>query len=136
MRTTQNSREWQRVLSRASDAGALGAMPVRALARLLIAMLTEARLSIARADDPAEAEQADGEVAEGGHDVRSVAGVAGIGVLGVSGVPQNLACDRSGSFCPPPNPARATYRPSRRSVRQGSQFNERDFEDSGSLCAL
>jgi len=37
-------------------------MPVRALARLLIAMLTEASLAIARADDPA-AERADlGEV--------------------------------------------------------------------------
>jgi AcrR family transcriptional regulator len=47
--------EW---LSRASDTGALDRMPVRALARLLIAMLTEASLSIARAEDPA-AERAD-----------------------------------------------------------------------------
>src|SRR5580704_19252235 len=51
--------EW---LSRAAATGALDAVPVRALARLLIAMLTEASLAIARADDPA-AERADlGEV--------------------------------------------------------------------------
>ena len=51
--------EW---LERAAETGALDAMPVRALARLLIAMLTEASLAIARADDPA-AERADlGEV--------------------------------------------------------------------------
>src|SRR5215469_7491004 len=42
--------EW---LSRAADTGDLDAVPVRALARLLIAMLTEASLAIARADDPA-----------------------------------------------------------------------------------
>ena len=42
--------EW---LDRAAQTGALDAMPVRALARLLIAMLTEASLAIARADDPA-----------------------------------------------------------------------------------
>ncbi len=47
--------EW---LGRAAETGALDAMPVRALARLLIAMLTEASLAIARADDPA-AERAD-----------------------------------------------------------------------------
>ena len=42
--------EW---LTRASETGALDLVPVRALARLLIAMLTEASLAIARADDPA-----------------------------------------------------------------------------------
>jgi AcrR family transcriptional regulator len=47
--------EW---LNRAAQTGALDAVPVRALARLLIAMLTEASLAIARADDPA-AERAD-----------------------------------------------------------------------------
>jgi AcrR family transcriptional regulator len=47
--------EW---LGRAAETGALDAMPVRGLARLLIAMLTEASLAIARADDPA-AERAD-----------------------------------------------------------------------------
>jgi AcrR family transcriptional regulator len=41
--------EW---LTRAAATGALDAVPVRALARLLIAMLTEASLAIARADDP------------------------------------------------------------------------------------
>ena len=41
--------EW---LTRAADTAALDAVPVRALARLLIAMLTEASLAIARADDP------------------------------------------------------------------------------------
>ncbi|HEX7164428.1 MAG TPA: helix-turn-helix domain-containing protein [Trebonia sp.] len=41
--------EW---LIRAADTGALDTVPVRALARLLIAMLTEASLAIARADDP------------------------------------------------------------------------------------
>ena len=51
--------EW---LTRAAETGALDAIPVRALARLLIAMLTEASLEIARADDPA-AERAElGEV--------------------------------------------------------------------------
>jgi hypothetical protein len=44
--------EW---LSRAAAIGDLDAVPVRALARLLIAMLTEASLEIARADDPAGA---------------------------------------------------------------------------------
>ena len=47
--------EW---LSRAAATGDLDAVPPRALARLLIAMLTEASLAIARADDPA-AERAD-----------------------------------------------------------------------------
>lgn len=42
--------EW---LSRAAATGDLDAVPVRALARLLIAMLTEASLAIARAGDPA-----------------------------------------------------------------------------------
>ena len=41
--------EW---LTRAADTGALDTVPVRALARLLIAMLTEASLAIARADNP------------------------------------------------------------------------------------
>jgi AcrR family transcriptional regulator len=41
--------EW---LSRAAATGDLDTVPVRALARLLIAMLTEASLAIARADDP------------------------------------------------------------------------------------
>jgi AcrR family transcriptional regulator len=51
--------EW---LSRAAATGDLDAVPVRALARLLIAMLTEAGLAIARADHPA-AERAElGEV--------------------------------------------------------------------------
>ncbi len=44
--------EW---LDRAAETGALDAMPVRALARLLIAMLTEASLAIARSDTPAQA---------------------------------------------------------------------------------
>jgi hypothetical protein len=51
--------EW---LTRASQTGALDTMPVRALARLLIAMLTEASLAIARADDPAAARAGLGEV--------------------------------------------------------------------------
>jgi AcrR family transcriptional regulator len=51
--------EW---LARCEQAGDLDPVPVRSLARLLIAMLTEASLAIARADDPA-AERADlGEV--------------------------------------------------------------------------
>jgi AcrR family transcriptional regulator len=44
--------EW---LSRAVEAGEIEPVPVRPLARLLIAMLIEASLAIARADDPAEA---------------------------------------------------------------------------------
>jgi AcrR family transcriptional regulator len=40
-------------LERCVGTGELDDMPVRALARLLIAMLTEASLAIARADDPA-----------------------------------------------------------------------------------
>jgi AcrR family transcriptional regulator len=43
--------EW---LSRCVEAGELTAVPVRALARLLIAMLTEASLAIARSAAPAE----------------------------------------------------------------------------------
>jgi AcrR family transcriptional regulator len=43
--------EW---LNRCIEAGDLEAVPVRALARLLIAMLTEASLAIARSADPAE----------------------------------------------------------------------------------
>jgi AcrR family transcriptional regulator len=43
--------EW---LDRGVQAGDLEAVPVRALARLLIAMLTEASLAIARSDTPAE----------------------------------------------------------------------------------
>ena len=43
--------EW---LDRCVEAGALQAVPVRALARLLIAMLTEAGLAIARSSAPAE----------------------------------------------------------------------------------
>ena len=51
--------EW---LARCVQAGDLDPVPVRPLARLLISMLTEASLAIARADDPA-AERADlGEV--------------------------------------------------------------------------
>jgi hypothetical protein len=51
--------EW---LARCVQAGDLDPVPVRSLARLLISMLTEASLAIARADDPA-AERADlGEV--------------------------------------------------------------------------
>jgi AcrR family transcriptional regulator len=51
--------EW---LSRCVQAGDLAPVPVRSLARVLIAMLTEASLAIARADDPA-AERAElGEV--------------------------------------------------------------------------
>jgi AcrR family transcriptional regulator len=51
--------EW---LTRCVQAGDLDPVPVRSLARLLISMLTEASLAIARADDPA-AERADlGEV--------------------------------------------------------------------------
>jgi AcrR family transcriptional regulator len=41
-------------LDRCIEAGDLAAVPVRALARLLIAMLTEASLAIARSADPAE----------------------------------------------------------------------------------
>ena len=44
--------EW---LDRCVQAGDLQPMPVRALARLLIAMLTEASLAIARSDTPAQA---------------------------------------------------------------------------------
>jgi AcrR family transcriptional regulator len=44
--------EW---LNRSMEAGELAAVPVRALARLLIAMLTEASLAIARSADPAQA---------------------------------------------------------------------------------
>ena len=51
--------EW---LDRAAAAGDLDAVPVRALARLLIAMLTEASLVIARAVDPAAERAALGEV--------------------------------------------------------------------------
>jgi AcrR family transcriptional regulator len=51
--------EW---LSRAEATGDLDAIPVRALARLLIAMLTEASLAIARADDPATERTELGEV--------------------------------------------------------------------------
>ena len=51
--------EW---LSRAAATGDLDAVPVRALARLLIAMLTEAGLAIARADHPAAERAALGEV--------------------------------------------------------------------------
>jgi AcrR family transcriptional regulator len=51
--------EW---LTRCVQAGDLDPVPVRSLARVLIAMLTEASLAIARADDPA-AERAElGEV--------------------------------------------------------------------------
>ena len=51
--------EW---LARCVQAGDLDPVPVRSLARVLIAMLTEASLAIARADDPA-AERAElGEV--------------------------------------------------------------------------
>ena len=51
--------EW---LARCVQAGDLDPVPVRSLARVLIAMLTEASLTIARADDPA-AERAElGEV--------------------------------------------------------------------------
>jgi hypothetical protein len=42
--------------------GDLDQVPVRALARLLIAMLTEASLAIARADDPLAERAALGEV--------------------------------------------------------------------------
>jgi AcrR family transcriptional regulator len=51
--------EW---LDRAAGAGDLDAVPVRALARMLIAMLTEASLVIARAVDPASERAALGEV--------------------------------------------------------------------------
>lgn len=51
--------EW---LTRAADTGDLDAMPVRGLARLLIAMLTEASLAIARADDPVAERAQLGEV--------------------------------------------------------------------------
>src|SRR3984957_9309722 len=51
--------EW---LRRCMSTGDLDQMPVRALARLLIAMLTEASLAIARADDPAAQRAALGEV--------------------------------------------------------------------------
>jgi AcrR family transcriptional regulator len=43
--------EW---LNRCMEAGELAAVPARALARLLIAMLTEASLAIARSADPAQ----------------------------------------------------------------------------------
>ena len=51
--------EW---LNRCVEAGDLADVPVRALARLLIAMLTEASLAIARADDPGAERAALGEV--------------------------------------------------------------------------
>src|SRR5487761_1770514 len=51
--------EW---LRRCMSTGDLDQVPVRALARLLIAMLTEASLAIARADDPAAERAALGEV--------------------------------------------------------------------------
>lgn len=51
--------EW---LDRAAAAGDLDAVPVRALARMLIAMLTEASLVIARSVDPASERAALGEV--------------------------------------------------------------------------
>jgi AcrR family transcriptional regulator len=51
--------EW---LDRAAAAGDLDAVPVRALARMLIAMLTESSLVIARAVDPAAERAALGEV--------------------------------------------------------------------------
>src|SRR6201995_1236236 len=51
--------EW---LRRCMGTGELEQVPVRALARLLIAMLTEASLAIARADDPLAERAALGEV--------------------------------------------------------------------------
>ena len=51
--------EW---LRRCMSTGDLDQVPVRALARLLIAMLTEASLAIARADDPVAERAALGEV--------------------------------------------------------------------------
>jgi len=51
--------EW---LRRCMGTGDLDQVPVRALARLLIAMLTEASLAIARADDPVAERAALGEV--------------------------------------------------------------------------
>jgi AcrR family transcriptional regulator len=51
--------EW---LRRCMSTGDLDQVPVRALARLLIAMLTEASLAIARADDPTAERAALGEV--------------------------------------------------------------------------
>ena len=51
--------EW---LRRCMSTGELEQVPVRALARLLIAMLTEASLAIARADDPLAERAALGEV--------------------------------------------------------------------------
>ena len=51
--------EW---LRRCMSTGELEQVPVRALARLLIAMLTEASLAIARADDPSAERAALGEV--------------------------------------------------------------------------
>ena len=51
--------EW---LRRCMSTGDLDQVPVRALARLLIAMLTEASLAIARADDPGAERAALGEV--------------------------------------------------------------------------
>ena len=51
--------EW---LARCVQAGDLDPVPVRSLARLLIAMLTEASLAIARADDPATERAELGEV--------------------------------------------------------------------------
>jgi len=51
--------EW---LRRCMSTGDLDQMPVRALARLLIAMLTEASLAIALADDPSAERAALGEV--------------------------------------------------------------------------
>jgi AcrR family transcriptional regulator len=51
--------EW---LRRCMSTGDLDQVPVRALARLLIAMLTEASLAIARADDPLAERAALGEV--------------------------------------------------------------------------
>ncbi len=51
--------EW---LRRCMSTGDLDQVPVRALARLLIAMLTEASLAIARADDPVDERAALGEV--------------------------------------------------------------------------
>jgi len=50
--------EW---LERCVGTGDLEDMPLRALARLLIAMLTEASLAIARADDPQSERAAFGE---------------------------------------------------------------------------
>jgi hypothetical protein len=49
--------EW---LQRAVEAGDLADVPVGALARLLIAMLTEAGLAIARSDSPAQTRESMG----------------------------------------------------------------------------